>query len=84
MLNPDFTGAIRKSAPLPLLTASFLLPFLGCPPTACSPRFQARREPGSPAVSFSSHLEEKQLKLVVEVQEIRSYRLSEDGNQVRD
>lgn len=36
----------------------------------------------SPAVTFSSHLEEKQLKMVLEVFEIRSYRLSEDGNQV--
>eukprot|EP00092_Neocalanus_flemingeri_P044554 GFUD01049458.1.p1 GENE.GFUD01049458.1~~GFUD01049458.1.p1 ORF type:complete len:754 (+),score=195.23 GFUD01049458.1:104-2365(+) len=36
----------------------------------------------SPAVTFSSHLEEKQLKMVVEVTEIRSYRLSDDGNQV--
>jgi len=36
----------------------------------------------SPAVTFSSNLEEKQLKMVVEVTEIRSYRLSDDGNQV--
>jgi len=36
----------------------------------------------SPAITFSSHLEEKQLKMVVEVSEIRSYRLSDDGNQV--
>jgi len=36
----------------------------------------------SPAVTFSSHLEERQLKMVLEVSEIRSYRLSEDGNQV--
>eukprot|EP00092_Neocalanus_flemingeri_P010989 GFUD01011832.1.p1 GENE.GFUD01011832.1~~GFUD01011832.1.p1 ORF type:complete len:749 (+),score=210.13 GFUD01011832.1:88-2334(+) len=35
-----------------------------------------------PGVTFSSHLEEKQLKMVVEVTEIRSYRLSEEGNQV--
>eukprot|EP00092_Neocalanus_flemingeri_P004735 GFUD01005100.1.p1 GENE.GFUD01005100.1~~GFUD01005100.1.p1 ORF type:complete len:747 (+),score=206.78 GFUD01005100.1:80-2320(+) len=35
-----------------------------------------------PGVTFSSHLEEKQLKMVVEVTEIRSYRLSDDGNQV--
>ena len=44
-------------------------------------RFQSKGQE-SPAVSFSSHLEEKQLKLCVEVSEIRSYRLSEDGNQV--
>ena len=36
----------------------------------------------SPAVTFSSQLEEKQLKMVLEVTEIRSYRLSDDGNQV--
>jgi len=36
----------------------------------------------SPAVTFSSQLEEKQLKMVLEVSEIRSYRLSDDGNQV--
>jgi len=36
----------------------------------------------SPAVTFSSHLEEKQLKMVIEVTEIRSYKLSDDGNQV--
>jgi len=36
----------------------------------------------SPAVKFSSQLEEKQLKMVLEVSEIMSYRLSEDGNQV--
>lgn len=36
----------------------------------------------SPAVKFSSQLEEKQLKMVLEVTEIMSYRLSEDGNQV--
>jgi len=44
-------------------------------------RFQSKGQE-SPAVSFSSHLEEKQLKLCVEVSEIRSYRLSDDGNQV--
>lgn len=37
----------------------------------------------SPAqVTFSSQLEEKQLKMVVEVGEVRSYKLSDDGNQV--
>jgi len=36
----------------------------------------------SPAVTFSSHLEERQLKMVLEVTEVRSYRLSDDGNQV--
>jgi len=36
----------------------------------------------SPSVTFSSHLEEKQLKMVVEVSEIKSYKLSDDGNMV--
>ena len=36
----------------------------------------------SPSVTFSSHLEEKQLKMVVEVSEIKSYKLSDDSNMV--
>jgi len=36
----------------------------------------------SPAVKFSSNLEEKQLKMCVEVSEIKSYKLSDDGNMV--
>ena len=36
----------------------------------------------SPSVTFSSNLEEKQLKMVVEVSEIKSYKLSDDGNMV--
>ena len=34
----------------------------------------------SPAVKFSSNLEEKQLKMCIEVSEVKSYRLSDDGN----
>ena len=46
-------------------------------------RFSSRsRVTESPSVTFSSHLEEKQLKMVVEVSEIKSYKLSEDGNMV--
>ena len=44
-------------------------------------RFSSRAEEGdSPAVKFSSHLEEKQLRMVVEVSEIKSYKLADDGN----
>jgi len=45
-------------------------------------RFQPSTSDCSPAVSFSSHLEEKQLKLIIEITEIKSYKLSDDGNQV--
>ena len=44
-------------------------------------RFQSSST-SSPLVSFSSHLEERQLRLLLEVQEVRSYRLDHTGNQV--
>ena len=43
-------------------------------------RFSSRSDMASPAVKFSFNLEEKQLKMVVEVSEVKSYRLSDDGN----
>ena len=45
-------------------------------------RFSSRSVTESPAVTFSSNLEEKQLKMVVEVSEIKSYKLSDDSNMV--
>jgi len=46
-------------------------------------RFNSRsNSTESPAITFSSQLEEKQLKMVIEVAEIKSYKLSDDGNQV--
>ena len=36
----------------------------------------------SPTVKFSSKLEEKQLRMCVEVSEVKSYRLSDEGNTV--